>query len=41
MLSLEPNLVLAFHQDLENSKGTGHTVRVAREMKIPVEVIGE
>jgi len=28
--------VLAFHDDLPNSKGTGHMVRIAREAGIPV-----
>lgn len=41
MLGLKPVLVIAFHQDIEKSKGTGHTVRTAREMNIPVEVIKE
>lgn len=35
----KPDLVLAFHHDLRNSKGTGHMVRIAREAKIPVIVI--
>lgn len=28
--------VLAFHDDLANSKGTGHMVRIAKEAGIPV-----
>lgn len=34
----KPNLVLAFHNDLESSKGTKHMVKIAREAKVPVLV---
>jgi len=34
-----PDLVLAFHDDIEHSKGTGDIVRRARKAGIPVEVI--
>lgn len=39
MIKMDPELVLAFHEDLKQSKGTVHTVRLAREIGIPVEVI--
>lgn len=39
MLDMKPDLVIAFHNDLENSKGTKHTVNEARKRGIPVEVI--
>jgi YspA, cpYpsA-related SLOG family len=35
----EPDLVVAFHDDLEHSKGTGDMVRRARKAGIPVEVV--
>jgi YspA, cpYpsA-related SLOG family len=40
MLNAEPDLVLAFHNDIKNSKGTAHMVKIARAKGIPVEVIG-
>jgi len=40
MLDTKPHLVIAFHDDLENSKGTRHTVTEARRRGIEVEVIG-
>lgn len=36
-----PELVLAFHNDIEHSKGTGDMVRRARRAGLPVEVIRE
>src|SRR3990167_4440494 len=33
----KPDLVLAFHEDITNSKGTGNMVQRAREAKIPVD----
>jgi len=39
MLAEKPDLVLAFHPDIEGSKGTGDTVRKARTARIMVEVI--
>ncbi len=39
MLDLEPDLVLAFHSDLESSKGTRHMVTIARKAGVQVEVI--
>jgi hypothetical protein len=36
-----PNLVLAFHNDIESSKGTKDMVRRARKAGILTEVIGE
>ena len=39
MLDMEPDLVIAFHNDLENSKGTKDTVDEAKKRGIPVEVI--
>ena len=38
MLSLPPDLVIAFHDDLENSKGTKDCVNEAKKRGIPVEV---
>lgn len=40
MLDTKPQLVIAFHDDLENSKGTKHIVDEARKRRIEVEVIG-
>ena len=39
MLALAPDVVWAFHDDLEHSKGTRDTVRKARRLGIPVAVI--
>ena len=39
MLALEPDIVLAFHNDLANSKGTMDTVRKARKADIKIEVV--
>lgn len=39
MLEEGPDLVVAFHENLQHSRGTGHTVRLARELGIPVRVI--
>lgn len=36
MLEQRPDLVLAFHSDLENSKGTKDMVRRARRASVPV-----
>lgn len=35
----KPDLVLAFHDDIENSKGTKNMVNQAKKAGIPVEVI--
>lgn len=35
----KPDLVIAFHDDLENSRGTKDMVRRAKKAGIPVEVI--
>jgi hypothetical protein len=35
----KPDLVIAFHDKLERSKGTFHMVKIAREAKVPVIVI--
>lgn len=32
----QPDVVLAFHNDLENSKGTKHMVNIARKAGVPV-----
>ena len=40
MLNTKPSLVLAFHDDLDRSKGTKHIVGEARKRGIKVEVIG-
>jgi YspA, cpYpsA-related SLOG family len=34
-----PDLVLAFHDDLEHSKGTADMVRIARQAGVPVRVV--
>jgi hypothetical protein len=39
MLDQQPSLVLAFHDDIEHSKGTAHTVREARKRKIPIKIV--
>lgn len=31
----KPQLVIAFNEDLENSKGTGHMVRIAKKVGVP------
>ena len=38
MLDERPDLVLAFHPNIEQSKGTGHMVRIARLKGVKVEV---
>jgi hypothetical protein len=40
MLNTGPKLVIAFHDDLQKSKGTKHIVTEARKRGIEVEVIG-
>ncbi len=40
MLNTGPGLVIAFHNDLSQSKGTKHTVTEARKRGIETEVIG-
>jgi len=39
MLDEKPDLVIAFHSNLENSKGTKDCVQEAKKRGIPVEVI--
>ena len=39
MLNTGPQLVIAFHDDLQKSKGTKHTVDEARKRGIKVEII--
>ena len=39
MLNANPNLVIAFHDDIENSRGTKHMVSETRKRNIPVEII--
>lgn len=41
MLDQKPDLVIAFHPDLNASKGTADCVIEAKRRKIPVRVIGE
>lgn len=41
MLNENPDLVLAFHNDLSKSKGTAHTVKTAQKRGLKVKVIGE
>lgn len=40
MLDTKPHLLIAFHNDIKNSKGTKHIVGEARKRGIEVEVIG-
>ena len=40
MLNTQPHLLIAFHSDLSQSKGTKHIVAEARKRGIEVEVIG-
>ena len=35
----KPTLVLAFHDDLSNSKGTAHMVKIAKAAGVPVQII--
>ena|SRR5260221_10634670 len=37
----KPDLVLAFHNDIEHSKGTKHMVQIARKAGVPVEIISD
>ena len=37
----KPTLVLAFHNFIDNSKGTKHMVSVAREAGVPVQIVKE
>lgn len=37
----KPTVALAFHDDIENSKGTADMVRRLRKANIPVKVIGD
>lgn len=39
MLDLNPDEVIAFHSDIENSKGTKDMVERARKKNIPVKII--
>jgi hypothetical protein len=41
MLALGPDLVLAFHNDIENSLGTKNMVTIARKQGVFTEVIEE
>lgn len=36
----KPELVIAFHSDLDKSKGTAGMIKLARKAGVPVEVIG-
>ena len=38
MLDLEPNIVLAFHPNISESKGTKNCVEKAKKLGIPVEI---
>src|SRR6188508_2429115 len=40
MLDLNPDLVLAFHKDIENSKGTKNMVEIARKKGVEVIIYG-
>lgn len=37
----KPDLVLAFHNDPDNSKGTGGMIELARKAGVPVEIFAE
>lgn len=39
MLSAAPDLVLAFHDDIEHSKGTKNMVALAQASNVPTEII--
>lgn len=39
MLDQKPDLVIAFHNDIESSKGTKHCVTEAKRRGIPVEIV--
>lgn len=39
MLKFKPHLVIAFHEDIDSSRGTKDTVTKARNIGIPVEII--
>lgn len=39
MLQTKPDLVIAFHSNLKNSKGTKHMVNIARRQDIKVRII--
>lgn len=39
MLAMKPDLIIAFHEDLRQSKGTRHLIGEAQKYKIPLEVI--
>jgi len=39
MLNEQPDLVLAFHDDIKNSKGTKHMIKIAKEAGVPVRLI--
>lgn len=41
MIKAKPDLVLAFHNDIENSKGTKDMIKIAREAGIEVIVVGK
>ena len=38
MLKMEPDLVLAFHNDIRQSKGTANMVSIARKKGIEVKI---
>ena len=39
MLELQPILVIAFHDDFDNSKGTKNMITLAQKIRVPTEVI--
>ncbi len=41
MLKESPDLVIAFHNDIENSKGTKHMVSIAKKAGVEVRIIKE
>ena len=39
MLDADPDFVLAFHDDIESSKGTRNMVKIARKAGVPASVV--
>lgn len=40
MLTYKPDLVIAFHDNIDKSKGTKDMVKAAREAGVPVRIVG-
>lgn len=39
MLAQDPDLVIAFHDDVNSSKGTKHMIKIAKAKGVPIEII--